>query len=145
MTGTHDILTNCPVGGAVEILGDKWSLLILRDIALKNKRTHGELMRSKEKIATNILADRLERLMASGVITRTPHPTDGRVQLFQLTEKGLGIIPILLSIIEWSAHYDPHVTLSPALSKLLKTNRASVIQAIRQSIDKNEPVMSAAE
>jgi DNA-binding HxlR family transcriptional regulator len=70
----HDPLTNCPVGGAIEILGDKWTLLILRDIALKGKRTHGELMRSKEGIATNILADRLERLSSSGVISRKTPP-----------------------------------------------------------------------
>lgn len=140
---THDFLTNCPVGGAIEILGDKWSLLILRDIALKGKRTHGELLRSKEKIATNILADRLERLEASGVIVREPHPTDGRVQLFHLTEKGLGIVPILLDIIEWSAQYDPHVKLSPGLSQLLKTDRSTVIQAVRKSIHNNKPVIAS--
>ena len=82
---------------ALETFGDSWSLLIARDIAFWGKRTFGEFLKSKEGIATNILSARLARLEKEGILTKTPHATDKRKDIYSLTEKGLDLIPIMLS------------------------------------------------
>lgn len=95
--------SDCPVNFAVETLGDKWSLVILRDIIFWGKRTYSEFLRSDEKIATNILADRLEYLVAEGLITKSRHETDKRKDLYTVTEKGIELVPMFIEMIAWSA------------------------------------------
>jgi DNA-binding HxlR family transcriptional regulator len=95
--------SDCPVNFAVETLGDKWSLVILRDIIFWGKHTYGEFLKSDERIATNILANRLENLENEGLISRSPHATDKRKDLFNVTEKGVELIPVLIEMVAWSA------------------------------------------
>lgn len=95
--------SDCPVNFAVETLGDKWSLVILRDIIFWGKHTYGDFLRSDEKIATNILATRLEYLDREGLIKKEPHPSDKRKDLFTVTDLGLELIPMLIEMIAWSA------------------------------------------
>lgn len=95
--------SDCPVNFAVETLGDKWSLVILRDIIFWGKRTYGEFLRSDEKIATNILAGRLDYLEKEGLIAKTPHSTDKRIDIYDVTEKGLDLVPMFIEMIAWSA------------------------------------------
>lgn len=95
--------SDCPVNFAVEMLGDKWSLILLRDIIFWGMRTYGELLRSDEKIATNILAGRLEYLENEGLISKTEHPTDKRKDNYNVTEKGLDLVPMFIEMIAWSA------------------------------------------
>lgn len=97
----------CPLNYGLEIFGDRWCLLIIRDIAFWGKRTYGEFLRSSEKIATNILAGRLERLEKMELVVKSPDPTDKRKDIYSLTEKGLDLIPMLMEIGAWSAKYDP--------------------------------------
>jgi DNA-binding HxlR family transcriptional regulator len=99
--------SHCPVNFGLEAFGDRWALLILRDIVFRGKRTYGEFLKSEEGFATNILASRLERLMGEGILRRDAHATDGRKDLYTLTEKGLDLIPLLFEIVLWSAKYDP--------------------------------------
>jgi DNA-binding HxlR family transcriptional regulator len=96
--------SDCPVNFAVETLGDKWSLVILRDMIFWGKQTYGEFLRSDEKIATNILAGRLEYLENEGLISKSPHATDKRKDVYSVTESGIALIPILLEMIAWSAN-----------------------------------------
>jgi DNA-binding HxlR family transcriptional regulator len=103
----EDVRSHCPVNYALEIFGDKWSLLVVRDIVFAGKRSYGEFLRSEEGFATNILASRLAYLEEQGIVSKTPDPADRRKDLYSLTEKGLDLIPILLSMIAWSAKHDP--------------------------------------
>lgn len=98
--------SHCPVNFGLEAFGDKWSLLILRDIIFRGKRTYGEFLKSEEGFATNILAARLENLIVEGILQRDVHEADGRKDIYSLTEKGLDLIPLIFEMVLWSAKYD---------------------------------------
>ena len=102
-----DVRSHCPVNYGLEIFGDKWSLLIVRDIVFAGKRTYGEFLKSEEGFATNILASRLAFLVEQGILAKTLSSSDRRKDLYSLTEKGLDLIPVLLSVVLWSAKHDP--------------------------------------
>src|SRR3979490_2240697 len=85
--------SGCPLNASVEILGDRWSLLIIRDMMLRGFRSYKEFLNSYEGIATNILADRLRRLITHGIIATQPDPSDGRTLFYLLTAKGLDLAP----------------------------------------------------
>jgi DNA-binding HxlR family transcriptional regulator len=91
---------------ALDMLGDKWSLLIVRDVLIRGKRTHGAFRQSSEGIATNILADRLDHLEREGILQRRPDPEDARSAVYSLTRKGTDLLPLLLAMTEWSGKYD---------------------------------------
>ena len=105
-TGKEDIRSHCAVNYGVEVFGDRWSLLIIRDIVFVGKKTYGEFLKSEEGIATNVLASRLAFLEEQGILSRAPSPDDGRKDFYTLTEKGLDLIPVVLNIILWSAKHD---------------------------------------
>src|ERR1700755_1985498 len=105
-TCKEDVRSHCSVNYGLEIFGDKWSLLIIRDIVFVGKKTYGEFLKSEEGIATNVLASRLAFLEAQGILSRTPSPDDGRRDFYTLTEKGLDLIPVVLNIVLWSAKHD---------------------------------------
>lgn len=94
--------SNCPVNFGLETFGDKWSLLIIRDMVFWGKKTYGEFLKSDEGIATNILASRLVQLEREGIIIKKRHPGDKRKDIYSLTEKGMGLIPLLVEIVAWS-------------------------------------------
>ena len=102
----HDVRSHCAVNYGVEVFGDKWSLLIIRDIVFAGKKTYGEFLKSEEGIATNVLATRLAFLEEQGILSKAPSPEDRRKDFYTLTEKGLDLIPIVLSIVVWSARHD---------------------------------------
>ena len=95
--------SNCPINFALEMFGDSWSLLILRDIIYFGKKTYNEFLASEEAIARNILADRLVQLQAKGLLVKRPHPHDRRKEMYELTEDGMGLVPVLLEMAEWGA------------------------------------------
>ena len=96
----------CPLNASVEILGDRWSLLILRDMMLRQANTYKAFLECAEGIATNILADRLKRLEADGIITSRPDPSDGRKQIYQLTRKGIDLAPVLTEMVLWAGKHE---------------------------------------
>lgn len=98
--------SHCPVNYGLEAFGDRWAMLILRDIVFRGKRTYGEFLRSEEGFATNILASRLEHLLEQGILKRETHTEDGRKDIYSLTEKGLDLVPVLFEMVLWSAKYD---------------------------------------
>ena len=102
--------SDCPISTALDIFGDKWSLLIIRDLMFKDKNTYGDFLSSEEKIATNILADRLSLLEYAGIISKHKHPDSKAKILYKLTAKGIDLIPVLVEIIEWS---EKHNTVHP--------------------------------
>lgn len=105
--------SDCPVNFAVETIGDKWSLVIIRDIIFWGKRTYGELLKSDEKISTNILADRLVYLENEGIIRKEQNKADKRKDFYIPTEKGLDLVPVMVEMIAWSAKNEAWHALEP--------------------------------
>ncbi|MHB8410773.1 MAG: winged helix-turn-helix transcriptional regulator [Candidatus Acidiferrales bacterium] len=98
--------SECPLNASVEMLGDRWSLLILRDMMLRGARTYKEFLGCYEGIATNILADRLRKLVAFGIITTERDPSDGRRMIYLLTAKGIDLAPVLTEMVLWAARHE---------------------------------------
>ena len=122
----------CPIAYALDIFGDRWSLLLIRDMLFFGKRRYSELAASREQIASNILADRLKKLETDGLIHRRRDPDDRRQVLYELTEKGRDLTPAMLEIISWSARHDPDTGAPKAFLERLETDRAGLIEEIRQ-------------
>lgn len=97
--------SGCPISIALETLGDAWSLLIVRDLMFKERRTFNEFLNAEERIASNILADRLQRLEANKIVTKRRDPIDARRIVYRLTEKGIALAPVLIELVVWSAHH----------------------------------------
>lgn len=112
--------SHCPISLALDIFGDKWTLLIVRDLVFADKKTYGEFLKSEEKIATNILASRLRALEEASIITRTQSPEDKRRELYSLTEKGKDLTPILIEMALWSAKHDTTCVVSDDILKKTK-------------------------
>lgn len=97
----------CPINLSLEIFGDTWSLLIVRDIIFGGKRRFRELLASQEGISTNILADRLRRLVAEGILTRSDDPSHKQKANYSLTDKGIALLPVLVQIGAWGRRHQP--------------------------------------
>jgi DNA-binding HxlR family transcriptional regulator len=128
--------SNCPINYALEIFGDRWSLLIVRDIVYLGKRTHGEFLKSEESIATNILADRLGRLECQEIISKKADSQDKRREIFSLTPKGLALIPLLLDLNMWSDAFGPEFIggRGALFAAALKEDRDAVITQITEDV-----------
>jgi DNA-binding HxlR family transcriptional regulator len=126
--------SDCPINHALEMFGDTWSLLIVRDIVYFGKHTYGEFLESEEAIASNILADRLAWLEQIGILTKRQHPTDKRKEMYGLTERGLDLIPILIEMANWSAKNDPQTGAPPDWIAALQANRESMLALIRETV-----------
>jgi DNA-binding HxlR family transcriptional regulator len=122
--------SGCPLNASVEILGDRWSLLIIRDMMLRGFRSYKEFLESYEGIATNILADRLRKLMAHGIITTKADPSDGRKLIYLLTPKGIDLAPVLTEMVLWAAAHEE--TENPALVRQIKMDKEQFLAAARQ-------------
>jgi DNA-binding HxlR family transcriptional regulator len=122
--------SGCPLNASVEMLGDRWSLLIIRDMMLRGFRTYKEFLGCYEGIATNILADRLQKLIAYGIITAKPDPEDGRKLIYSLTPKGIDLAPVLTEMVLWAAAHED--TGNQALVKQMKEDKEKFLAAIRQ-------------
>lgn len=95
----------CPIACTLDILGDRWTLLVIRDLMFKGSKTYGEFLQSDEKIATNILADRLRVLEEAGIVEKKAFPGNRVKNLYQLTPKGVDLMPTLIEIILWGDKY----------------------------------------
>ena len=103
--------SNCPLNYGVEIFGDKWTLLIIRDLMFFGKRSYNEFLQSEEGIATNILADRLSMLEKEKIIQKKKDPEHKQKNIYHLTEKGIDLLPIIITIGLWSDKY-AHIALN---------------------------------
>ena len=105
--------SGCPINLTLELLGDRWSLLILRDIIFGGRRRFRELLRSEERIASNVLADRLRTLTEAGLLTRSGDPTHKQKAVYSLTEMAIELVPVFAQIGAWGSRWLP---VSAALS-----------------------------
>jgi DNA-binding HxlR family transcriptional regulator len=122
--------SGCPLNASVEMLGDRWSLLIIRDMMLRGASTYKTFLECYEGIATNILADRLRRLVAYGIIRKRPDPADGRKVMYQLTAKGIDLAPVLTEMVLWAAAHED--TGNQALVRRMREDKAKFQAGVRQ-------------
>jgi len=121
--------SECPLNASVEMLGDRWSLLIVRDMMLRGFRTYKEFMECYEGIATNILADRLRKLVANGIIVAETDPADGRRLIYSLTAKGIDLAPVLTEMVLWAAAHEN--TGNEALVRRMRDGKANFLAEMR--------------
>jgi DNA-binding HxlR family transcriptional regulator len=122
--------SGCPLNASVEMLGDRWSLLIIRDMMLRGFHSYKEFLESYEGIATNILADRLRKLEAYGIVGTERDPSDGRKVVYKLTAKGIDLAPVMAEMVLWAAAHED--TGNEALVKELQKDKQGFIAAVRQ-------------
>lgn len=123
--------STCPLNIALEMVGDRWTLLIVRDLMFKDRCAYKEFLDAEEGIASNILADRLQRLESHGIIVKAPDPADGRKIIYQLTPKGIDLAPVLVEMMIWSARYEK--TAAPADTiREMSENRERFISGVRK-------------
>lgn len=113
------------------MLGDAWSLLVVRDLMFKDKRTYNEFLQAGEGIASNMLADRLRRLAAAGIVEKSADPTDARRIIYRLTAKGIDLAPVLVELILWSARHETTDAPEPVL-RLMRDDRQAFIDGVRE-------------
>lgn len=128
--------SNCSISYALDYLGDRWTLLVLRDLLFRGKRHFRDFLSSDEKIATNILSSRLKALEAAGMVVRQPDPASARSVLYQPTEKAADLIPALLELTRWSGKYDPQSALPPQFARRITRDRDGLIAEIRTALGK---------
>jgi DNA-binding HxlR family transcriptional regulator len=116
---------------SLEAFGDRWSLLIIRDLMVRGFRTFKEFQDSGEGIATNILADRLQKLEAAEIITAETEETDGRRINYRLTEKGIDLAPVLLELLVWGARHEETGMPCALISKMEK-HREEFLAEVRR-------------
>lgn len=122
----------CPLANGLEILGDRWTLLIVRDLMFTNRREFGHFLNAMEGISTNILTERLERLQCHGILRKSSHPEHGKKFIYELTDKGLGLAPMMIEFCLWSHDNIQGTFIPPALYTLMADDRATLLQRIRQ-------------
>jgi DNA-binding HxlR family transcriptional regulator len=122
--------SGCPLNASVEMLGDRWSLLIIRDMMLRGARTYKSFLECYEGIATNILADRLRKLAAYGIITTERDPSDRRKVIYLLTKKGIDLEPVLTEMVLWAAAHED--TGNQALVSQMRADKEKFMAAVRQ-------------
>ena len=126
--------SKCPISYTMDIFGDKWTMLIMRDLLLYGKDSFGEFLCSDERIATNILVDRLNVLLQEGFVTKHTAPTNKSKFLYRPTEKAIEIIPILSEITLWAEKYNPDG--APAdIVEPLKKNRTKALQNLKKKVE----------
>lgn len=123
--------SGCPISIALETLGDAWSLLIVRDLMFKERQTYNEFLQGDEGIASNILADRLRKLKAAGIVEKRRDAADARRFVYRLSAKGIDLAPVLVELVIWSARHEQ--TDAPAGAvRAMRTDRDAFIAGVRE-------------
>lgn len=123
--------SDCPIAYALDFVGDKWTLIVLRDLILVRKRYFQEFLASSEKIASNILASRLKLLECAGLVTRQTDPAHGRRVIYAPTEKALDLLPTMLELVRWGAKYDAKSGAPPELVRRIAQDRDAYVADVR--------------
>lgn len=126
--------SDCPLSGSLDVFGDKWSLLIIRDLMFGKKCTYNDFLKSDEGIATNILASRLKGLEENGVIEKSAHPDSKAKILYSLTQKGIDLLPIIMEIYIWSAKYYDIPTDLKATIKEAKKDKDKFVKQVTEEL-----------
>jgi DNA-binding HxlR family transcriptional regulator len=135
-TGTPALRSQCPISLALEVVGDRWSLLIVRDLMFAGKRHYRELLQSDEGISSNILAERLKRLVDAGVLTRTEDPTHKQKAIYSLTAMGIDLLPVVAQLGIWGRKHMPVTQESAAAAAQLEKGGPDLLKAMKARLRK---------
>lgn len=130
--------SGCPVSISLEVFGDRWSLLIIRDMMVRGLRTFSDFQHSGEKISSNILADRLRHLESAGIIVAERAAEDARSIHYRLTPKGIELAPVLLELFIWAAHHEP-TGLPAAYVEQMEQNREAILAETYRRWEQRDP------
>lgn len=124
--------SGCPIAIALDVIGDPWTLLVVRDLMFRGASTFNDFMAGGEGIASNVLTDRLARLEASGILSKVRDEEDGRRFIYRLTEKGIDLAPVLAELVVWSARH--HQTDAPAATvRQIRSDRSRFLSEVRRA------------
>jgi DNA-binding HxlR family transcriptional regulator len=126
--------SDCPISSSLDIWGDKWSLLIIRDLIFAKKCTYGDFLKAPEGIATNILASRLQSLEENKIIEKLEHPDSKAKVLYKLTRKGIDLIPIIIETHLWADKYLQISDERRAMTKEIKKDKVGFIKAATKEL-----------
>ncbi len=132
--------SHCPINFGLEAFGDPWSLLVVRDIVYFGKRTFAEFLASEEAIAPSVLAARLERMTTAGILRRSPDLADRRRVRYDLTERGLALIPVLVELAEWGATTDPATGAPADWIALVRADKAGMVARYTEAVREGRSV-----
>lgn len=122
--------SSCPIATSLDIFGDRWSLLIIRDLLFTDNRRFSDFAKAGEAIATNVLTDRLELLECEGLIFRRPDPVDGRKFVYGLTRKGFDLAPVIVEIVIWAARHE-RTAAPPDLVREMERDPRKFVKGLR--------------
>lgn len=134
--------SHCPINYSLEHVGDKWSLLIMRDLIFKGKRHYNEFLESKEKVSTSVLGDRLKQLEESGIISKGADAVKKSRIKYSLTKKGIDMLPVLVELIKWSGVYDVKTEAEMDFLKQAQNNKEHLISTIKEKLEKEHLLAS---
>ena len=124
--------SGCPISIALELLGDAWSLLIVRDLMFKERRTFNDFLTGGEGIASNILADRLRKLEDAGILDKHRDASDARRFVYRLSPKGIDLAPVLIELVIWSARHET-TDAPPTVVRAMRSDRDAFIAGVRRA------------
>ena len=129
-----NVRSHCPINFTLEHLGDKWSLLIIRDLMFKEKRHYNEFLEAGEKVSTSVLSDRLKRLEETGIISKSADEVKKSRIRYSLTQKGIDLLPILIEMIVWGGLNDNLTEAPDEYIEAAVKNRESLIEKSRKHL-----------
>jgi DNA-binding HxlR family transcriptional regulator len=120
----QDERSTCPISTALELVGDRWTLLVIRDLMFADKRHFREFLQSEEAISSNVLADRLNTLVENGIVTRREEPSHSQKAIYSFNHKGLDLLPVLIAMSSWTQKYYPRTRRPEAASLVMSGPKA---------------------
>ena len=127
----------CPINLTLEVFGDKWSLIIIRDLMFEGKRHFRELLQSEEKIASSILMDRLNMLEREGIVTKAPDPDHKQKVIYSLSQRGIDLLPVMVEIGAWSLKHKPVDTRKHKHAVNLVKGGEEIVEKVRKELVKS--------
>jgi DNA-binding HxlR family transcriptional regulator len=134
--------SNCPLNLALELFGDKWSLLLLRDMLVLGKSRYGEFLHSSEGISTNILASRLKQLESTGLLEKLPDPRDRKTSVYLPTPLGVSLLPVLLEVIRWGADNLPNTRIPDFVQSACQEGSADLIAKCEERVKRDREALA---
>jgi len=131
----HREASGCPIACSLDLIGDRWTLLIVRDLMFMGKHEYNEFLAMPEGISTNVLADRLKRLRGEGLIDSVRHPTQKNRKLYFLTPAGKGLLDVLVAVVLWGATHLRHVVEIPPEKRALLKHPERMKREVRKGLD----------
>ncbi|MGE0161475.1 MAG: winged helix-turn-helix transcriptional regulator [Gemmatimonadales bacterium] len=132
--GAHRDRSRCPIAYSLDVVGDRWTLLVLRDLAFKNRRYFQDFLGASERISSNILAERLRRLERAGLIEGHADPEDGRRIRYYLTDDGLDLIPVLIEMTIWGSRRHPDPSVPVERAEQMSADREGTVRSYRERL-----------